>query len=75
MPWERMIPLAIGLTVALAAPAPMSRAQSPRGQRGEGSRPDAGHGPRREPRISGALAVLRVSPTPVLLVKWTAVQK
>ena len=75
MAWMRMIPLGIGLALALAALAPVSQAQSARGQRGEGSRPEADPGPRRQPRISRALAVLRVSPTPVLLVKWKAVQK
>ena len=52
MPLKHMFPLAIGLAIALAAPAPMSRAQSPRGQRGERSRPDGGQGPRRERKTS-----------------------
>src|SRR5262249_251872 len=75
MPWKRMIPLAIGLAFTLAAAARMSRAQSPRGQRGEGTRSDGAQGPRRERKTSGGLAVLLVNPTAVLLVKWKVVQK
>jgi hypothetical protein len=75
MSMKSMIPAAIGLAIALTAPAPMSRAQSPSRQPGAGSRPEGNLVPGPRPRNTRALAVLRGSPTPVLLVKWKAVQK
>ena len=42
MAGKSMIPLAIWLTIVLAAPIRMAQSQSPRGQRGAGNRSDQG---------------------------------